>query len=169
MCVHLCVWGVLTPGHPHSLLIRSCNVCSFDVKFVVVLYYFIIKRISKFEPRRFKSNNVTFWHESTQTSLCSLILSFETPNDVRSVSSLIFIEYSSDYQRLWSDCAVCAGWSAPLLIAPTTLLEISCRGSLMLIWLFVLIICVCDSYTMVCPPVRGDNPLASGLLRPMNV
>ena len=36
------------------------------------------------------------------------------------VSSIIFIEYSSDKQRLWSDCA------------HTTLLEISCRGSIII-------------------------------------
>ena len=40
-----------------------------------------------------------------------------------SVSSLTVIKYSSDKQRLWS------GWSEPLLVAHTTLLEISCIGS----------------------------------------
>ena len=48
-----------------------------------------------------------------------------------SVSSLTFIEYSSDYQRLWSDCAYArAGWSEALLFTHTTLLEISFWGSI---------------------------------------
>ena len=38
------------------------------------------------EPRHVISNNVAFWHEYTQTSLCSLLLSLETPNYVRSVA-----------------------------------------------------------------------------------
>ena len=48
-----------------------------------------------------------------------------------SVSSLTLVEYSSDFQRLWSDCAyiVCAGWSEPLHVAHTTLLEMSWTGS----------------------------------------
>ena len=32
------------------------------------------------------SNNVVLWHVWTQTSLCSLLLSLETPNDVQSVA-----------------------------------------------------------------------------------
>ena len=32
------------------------------------------------------SNNVAFWHEYTQKSLYSLLLSFQNPNDVRLVA-----------------------------------------------------------------------------------
>ena len=64
------------------------------------------------------SNNVAFWHVHTQTSLWSLLLSLETPN-------LILIEYAKALIRL----CVCAGWSEPLLVAHTTLLEIPCSGS----------------------------------------
>ena len=48
------------------------------------------------------------------------------------VSSLKFMEYSNDEQMLWSD------WSEPLLVAHTTLLEISCH-------------------------IKGDNTLSLGL------
>ena len=44
------------------------------------------------------------------------------------VSSLIFIGYSRSEKVLIS-LPVCAGWSEPLLVAHTTLLEISCCGS----------------------------------------
>ena len=39
-----------------------------------------------YEPRHVISSNVVFWQVSTLMSLCSLILSLETPNDVRSVA-----------------------------------------------------------------------------------
>ena len=39
-----------------------------------------------FEPRHEISNNVAFRHEYTKTSLCSLLLSLETPNGVQSVA-----------------------------------------------------------------------------------
>ena len=48
---------------------------------------------------------------------------------VCSVCSLTVIEYSSDKQRALIRLCVCAGWSEPLLVAHTTLLEISCHGS----------------------------------------
>ena len=38
------------------------------------------------EPRHVISNNVVFWQVYTQTSLCSLRLSLETPNAVQSVA-----------------------------------------------------------------------------------
>ena len=38
------------------------------------------------EPRHVISNNVVFWQLLTQTSLCSLLLSLEAPNDVQSVA-----------------------------------------------------------------------------------
>ena len=44
-----------------------------------------------------------------------------------SVSTLTVIEYSSNQQRLWSDCAY--EQAEPLQDAHTTLLEISCHGS----------------------------------------
>ena len=39
-----------------------------------------------FEPRHVISNIVAFWHEQTETSLSSLMLSLESSNDVRSVA-----------------------------------------------------------------------------------
>ena len=32
------------------------------------------------------SNNVTFWQAETQTSMCGLMLSWETPNDVQLIA-----------------------------------------------------------------------------------
>ena len=52
--------------------------------------------VSTFEPRHVISNNVEISQVYTQTSLCSLPLSLETPKDVWLYSSLILIEYSSD-------------------------------------------------------------------------
>ena len=43
-------------------------------------------KIVKFEPQHEISNNVAFGHVNTQTSLCSLLLSLETPNGVQSVA-----------------------------------------------------------------------------------
>ena len=40
----------------------------------------------KIEPWHAISNNVAFWQVSTQTSLCSLLLSLETANGVQSVA-----------------------------------------------------------------------------------
>ena len=39
-----------------------------------------------YEPVHEISNNVAFWNVQAQTSLCSLLLSLETPNAVRSVA-----------------------------------------------------------------------------------
>ena len=39
-----------------------------------------------YEPRHLISNNVAFCQVQNQTTMCSLILSFETPNDVQSVA-----------------------------------------------------------------------------------
>ena len=39
-----------------------------------------------YELRHVISNNMAFWPVYTQTSLCSLLLSLETPNDVQSVA-----------------------------------------------------------------------------------
>ena len=48
-----------------------------------------------------------------------------------SVGSLTVIEYSRDYfAKALIRLRVCAGWSESLLVAHTTLLEISCRGSI---------------------------------------
>ena len=49
------------------------------------------------------SNNVVFWHVWTRTSLCRVLFKLRNFKWC-SVSSLTFIEYSSDLQRLWSDC-----------------------------------------------------------------
>ena len=38
------------------------------------------------EPRHVISNNVAFWQVQTRTSLCSLLLSLETPNGVQLVA-----------------------------------------------------------------------------------
>ena len=38
----------------------------------------------EYDARLVISNNVTFWQVQTQTSLCSLSLSLETPNDAQS-------------------------------------------------------------------------------------
>ena len=40
----------------------------------------------KFEPQHVISNNVAFWQVQTQTSLCSLLLSLETPKCVQPVA-----------------------------------------------------------------------------------
>ena len=73
------------------------------------------------------SKNVTFWQVLTQTSLCSLLISLETPNDVQSVANnRILKRLAKALIGLW----VCTGWSEALLSAHTTLLEISCRGSM---------------------------------------
>ena len=51
----------------------------------------------------------------------------ETPNDVRSVAliHILFKRQANALIRLRE----CADWSEPLLVAHTTLLEISCHGS----------------------------------------
>ena len=65
--------------------------------------------------------NVAFWHEWAQTSLCGLLLSLETPNANRSI---VFKQLAKALIRLrkWAD------WSKPLVLAHTTLLEISYFG-----------------------------------------
>ena len=48
-----------------------------------------IQRVNKImlnEQGHVISNNVAFWQVQTQTSLCSLLLSLETPIDVQSVA-----------------------------------------------------------------------------------
>ena len=60
-------------------------------------------------------------------SLCSLLSSLETQNYVQSVAY-----YSQNIKRLANTLirlCIFAGWSEPLLVPHTTLLEISCRGS----------------------------------------
>ena len=58
-----------------------------------------------------------------------------------SVSSLTLIEYSSMIRL-----RVCAGWSEALLVAHTTLLEISCRGSFHWVNLFLERTTVCKRW-----------------------
>ena len=56
-----------------------------------------------------------------------LLLSFETPNAVRSVA---YVSKNIQATSKGSDqSGICAGWSEPLLVAYTTLLEILCCGS----------------------------------------
>ena len=57
--------------------------------------------------------NVAFWHESV-----GLLLSLETPNANRSI---VFKRLAEALIRL----RICAGWSKPLVLAHTTLLEIA--------------------------------------------
>ena len=77
------------------------------------------------------------WAMTCDFQQCGILTSVDSDKTVQppfklrnlkwgSVSSLTVIEYLSDQQRLWS---VCEGWSEPLLVAHTTLLEISCHGS----------------------------------------
>ena len=49
------------------------------------MVYYTYKQ-QKYEPWHVISNNVVYWQVLTQTSLCSLLLSLETPNDVESVA-----------------------------------------------------------------------------------
>ena len=67
--------------------------------------------------------NLAFWQVQTQTSLCSLLLSLETPIDVWSVALMlnshrIFKRLAKALIRL----GICAGWSETLSVAHTTLL-----------------------------------------------
>ena len=66
-------------------------------------------------------DNVAFWHESAQTSLCGLLLSLETSNANWSIVCKLL---AKALIRL----RICAGWSKPLVLAYTTLLEISYCG-----------------------------------------
>ena len=60
-----------------------------------IMFYFLLSRLLPSDPRFIMSlitepvheisNNLT-WQMLTQTSLCSLLLSLETPNDVESVA-----------------------------------------------------------------------------------
>ena len=47
-----------------------------------------------------------------------------------SFSSLTLIKYSCDWQMLWPDCAYAQADLSFWLVAHTTLMEISCRGSI---------------------------------------
>ena len=70
-------------------------------------------------------------------------LSLEAPNNVQSVANThrIFKRLAKALIRL----RVCAGWSEPLLVAHTTLLEISCRGSIIFCN-----VCVSSIYDLMC-------------------
>ena len=57
--------------------------------------------------------------------LCSLLLNLETPNDEKLNIHRILKRLAKALIRL----RICADWSEPLLVAHTTLLEISCLGS----------------------------------------
>ena len=76
------------------------------------------------------------WAATCDFQQCGILTSVDSDEPVQptfkprnpklcSASSLAIIKYLSDKQRLWSD-----GWSADLLVAHTTLLEILCCGSI---------------------------------------
>ena len=68
----------------------------------------------------------TMWEfDKCSLKLCSLLLSLEAPNDVRPVAEQSW-EIINRLAKTLIRLRVCAGWSEPLLIAHTTLLEISC-------------------------------------------
>ena len=70
--------------HVSLPFLLKCNTKSLEKYKRSLLFgsaYIII-----FEPRHVISNNVAFRQVQTQTSLCSLLLSLETPNDVWSVA-----------------------------------------------------------------------------------
>ena len=71
----------------------------------------------------------------TQMSRCSLLLSLETSYELNSDRK--FKRLAKALTRL----RVCAGWSEPLLVAHTILLEISCRGSYRVLCIFNSFIC----------------------------
>ena len=82
------------------------------------------------------TNNVAFRQVQTHINLCSLLLSLEIPNAIRSVATDRMAFGISNSHRIFKRLAkalirlrLCAGWSKPLLVAHTTLLEISCGGS----------------------------------------
>ena len=52
----------------------------------VVAVHTHVGQLTTFEPRHVISNNVAFWQEETRKSLCSLLLSLETPNFVQLVA-----------------------------------------------------------------------------------
>ena len=68
-------------------------------------------------------------------SLCSFLLGLETPNEVRSVAYTHRI--IKRQAKALSSLRVCPGWSEPLLVAHTTLLDISCQGSFVLCLILV--------------------------------
>ena len=73
----------------------------------------------KYEQRYVIFNNVAFWRVYIRASLCSLLLNSVTP---MLFSHLLIQATSKGSDQI--------GWSEALLVAHTTLLEISCRGSI---------------------------------------
>ena len=93
------------------------------------------------EPWHMISNNVVFQQVTTQTSL---LLSLETKNDFQSVVNIHRILERS--AKALIRLHLYAGWSEDLLVAHTTLLEISRRGSIV-IKIFILSIFEWPFYT----------------------
>ena len=78
---------------------------------------------------------INIWAATCDFQQCGILTSVDSDEPVQppfklrnskccSISSLTVVECSADWQRLWS------GWSEPLLIVHTPLLEISGRGSI---------------------------------------
>ena len=63
----------------------NCAIYSILINFIIYHVSFQEKQ-QQIEPRHEISDNLTFWQVQTQTSLCSLLLSLETPNSVQSVA-----------------------------------------------------------------------------------
>ena len=58
----------------------------YDSGHNVETVFVLCKWLTAYEARHVISNNVAFLQVKTQASLCSLLLSLETPNDVQSVA-----------------------------------------------------------------------------------
>ena len=73
--------STIIPGDKNLLI-------DFVMQWTIYIHLFKLNIlwINIIEPRHVTSNNVAFWQVLTQTSLCSLLLSLETPNDVQSVA-----------------------------------------------------------------------------------
>ena len=112
--LHIFQGGVhFFPGEVQMLISIETNItitCDFPVGYGPPIPFWIRK--------------CTMWHFGTkkaQTSLCGLLLSLETPNANRLI---VFKRLAKALIRL----RICAGWSKPLVLAHTTLLEISYFG-----------------------------------------
>ena len=76
----------------HLVFSISITSCTHFPMFSSSLLFFLISLISTWAigwpiwSHDVISNNVEFWHEQTQTRLCSFLLSLETLNDFRSIA-----------------------------------------------------------------------------------
>ena len=77
-------WAISLPvWRFNSILIHTEPSLVTEV-WPIILLVWVINHNN--EPRHEISNNLTFWQEYTQMSLCRLFLSLETPKDVQSVA-----------------------------------------------------------------------------------